>query len=219
MALTAANASRIPDAAAASAETLGLMMLQADLHGWRLDRATQLAAVSDALADGTAAAENLRKRFSDLLPEQIARALRVPVETTDSDPMIGSIWRFAEYQPRPPRIVLYSRGLAPLEKSLTGARAAQLLGEATARDVFIAHELYHHIETVRPETPIARRYQPTLFRIGHWHWRTGIAVLAEIAAGAFAQSLLDLPCHPKALDFIAVEAISAVKPAADLRVG
>jgi len=30
----------------------------------------------------------------------------------------------------------------------------------------------------------------------------------EIAAGAFAQSLLDLPCHPKALDFVAVDAIA-----------
>jgi hypothetical protein len=192
----------------ASPEALGLAMLQADPHAWRLDRAAQLAAVSDALADGTAAAAHLRTRFSDLLPEQIARELGVPVETTDGDPMVGSIWRFAEYRPRPPRIVLYGRGLHPLERSLTGAHAAQLLGRAAPRDVFIAHELYHHIETVRPETPIARRYRPTLFRIGNWHWRTGIAVLAEIAAGAFAQSLLDLPCHPRALDFVAMDAIA-----------
>jgi hypothetical protein len=90
----------------------------------------------------------------------------------------------------------------------TGDRAAPLLGHATPRDVFIAHELYHHIEAVRPEVPIARRYRPTLFRIGNWHWRTGVAALAEIAAGAFAQSLLDLPSHPRALDFVAVDAIA-----------
>ena len=188
-----------------SPETLGLAMLQGDPHAWRLDRQTQLAAVSDALADGMAAAVDLRTRFADLPPEQIARELDVPVETTDGDPMVGSIWRFAEYRPRPPRIVLYRRGLSPLEH---GDRAAQLLGRATPRDVFIAHELYHHIEAVRPEVPIARRYRPTLFRIGNWHWRTGIAALAEIAAGAFAQSLLDLPCHPRVLDFVAVDAIA-----------
>jgi hypothetical protein len=214
MALTT-NASRLSEAAAASPETLGLVMLQADSHAWRLDRSTQLAAVSDALADGMATAETLRTRFTGRSPEQIARELGVTVETTDSDPMVGSIWRFAEYRPRPPRIVLYSRGLGPLERSLIGARAAQLLGHATPRDVFIAHELYHHIEAVRSETPISRRYQPTLFRIGNWHWRTGIAALAEIAAGAFAQSLLDLPCHPKVLDFVAMDAISAAKSAAD----
>jgi len=184
-------------------------MLQADPHAWRLDRSAQLAAVSDALADGIAAAGNLRERFTDVSPDQIARELGLRVETTDGDPMVGSIWRFAEYRPRPPCIVLYSRGLGLLERSLTGSRAAQLLGRATPREVFIAHELYHHIEAIRPDVPIARRYQPSLLRIGNWHWRTGIAALAEIAAGAFAQSLLDLPCHSKALDCVAVDAIAA----------
>ena len=209
MALTVANESQFLDAAAASPEALGLVMLEADPHAWRLNRSTQFAAVSDALADGIAAARKLRTRFIDPSPEQIARKLGLRVETTDGDPMLGSIWRFAEYRPRSASIVLYSRGLGPLERSLTSSRAAQLLGRATPRDVFIAHELYHHIEAIRPDVPIARRYQPSLLRIGNWHWRTGIAALAEIAAGSFAQSLLDLPCHPKALDFIAVDAIAA----------
>ena len=57
-------------------------MLKADPHAWRLDRATQLAAVTDALADGVGAARTLRARFAELSPEQIARELGVPVETT-----------------------------------------------------------------------------------------------------------------------------------------
>ena len=153
-------------------------------------------------------ARDLRQRFPGRTPQELARALKVGVETTDDDPLVGSIWRFAEYRPRPPRIVLYNRGLAPLEEVLVGTMATRLLGRATPRDVFIVHELYHHAEAIRPDTPIARRYRPTLFRIGNWHWRTGIGALAEIAAGAFAQSLLDLPCHPRMLDFVAVDAIA-----------
>jgi hypothetical protein len=68
--------------------------------------------------------------------------------------------------------------------------------------------VYHHAEAIRSEVPIARRRRPTLFRIGKWRWRTGIPSLAEIAAGAFAQSLLDLPHHPRVLDFIAVDVIT-----------
>ena len=30
-----------------------------------------------------------------------------------------------------------------------------------------------------------------------------------LAAGAFAQTLLELPCHPKMLDFAALDAIAA----------
>jgi hypothetical protein len=85
--------------------------------------------------------------------------------------------------------------------------AQQTLGRAALQDVFVAHELFHHAEATRTEPPVARRYRPTLFRIGRWHWRTGIAALAEIAAGAFAQTLLDLPCHPGVLDLVARNAI------------
>lgn len=195
---------------AAPPEALGLVMLEDDPHGWRLDRAAQVAAVRDALADGAAAARTLRKRFPDLTPAAMAQQLGVPVETTDDDPMVGSLWRFAEYRERPPHILLYRRGLASLDRTVTG----RLLGQATAQDVFVAHELFHHIEADRPDMPIARRHQPTLFRIGNWHWRTGIAALAEIAAGSFAQSLLRLPCHPRALDLVALDAICADTAAA-----
>jgi len=198
---------RLTDAVAASPGALGLAMLQADPHAVRLDRALQLAAVSDALADGVAVATDLRKRFPALTPQEIARELRVPVETTDDDPMVGSIWRFAEYRSRPRCIILYSRGIAPLEGTLVVDLVTRLLGQATLQDVFVAHELYHHAEAIRSEVPIARRYQPTLFRIGKWRWRTSIPSLAEIAAGAFAQSLLDLPHYPKVLDFVAVDVI------------
>jgi hypothetical protein len=208
VASAATTPSWLAEVAAASPETLGLVMLEADPYARRLDRAAQFAAVRDALADGAAAAKALRERFPDLVPQEIARELDVPTEATDDDPMVGSLWRFAEYRQRPARILLYSRGLAPIDRVVVGALAVRLLGQATPQDVFIAHELYHHTEAIRSDMPIARRYQPTLFRIGGWRWRTGIAALSEIAAGAFAQSLLDLPCHPKVLDLVVVNAIS-----------
>src|SRR5262249_12794186 len=186
-----------------SPETLGLLMLKSDPHAARLDDRSQLAAVSDALVDGAAAASDVGKRFPRLAPRNIPHALCVPVQATDDDPLVGSISRFAEDQPRPPRIVLYTGGLAPLERALAGNPATRMLGEATVQDVFVAHELYHHIEATRTDTPIARRHQATLFQIGSWRWRTGIAMLSEIAAGSFAQTLLDLPCHPKVLDYLA----------------
>jgi hypothetical protein len=188
--------------ATASPGTLGMSMLKADLHAARLDDRAQAAAVADALADGEATAKDLRLRFPGISPREIARAFGVPVEASNDDPLVGSIWRFAEYRPRPPRILLYVRGLAPLKRALADGLATPLLGNAAVEDVFIAHELYHHLEATRLEVPIARRHQATLLRIRKWRWRTGIAMLSEIAAGAFAQALLDLPCHPKALDHV-----------------
>jgi hypothetical protein len=209
MALTGTGPSWLAEIAAASPEALGFTMLEADPHARRLDRPTQLTAVRGALADGAATAKALRARFPALAPPGIAHALGVPIETVDEDPMVGSLWRFAEYRARPTRIVLYSRGLAPIDNVAKTPLALQLLGPATPQDVFIAHELFHHAEATRPDVPIARRYQATLFRIGGLSWRTGLAALSEIAAGAFAQGLLDLPCHPRVLDLLVLDAVSA----------
>jgi hypothetical protein len=184
MALSEICPSWLAEIAAASPEALGLTMLEADVHARRLDR------------------------------QGIAHALGVPVETVDDDPMAGSLWRFAEYRARPTRIVLYSRGLAPIVNVAKTPLAIQLLGPATPKDVFIAHELFHHAEAIRPDVPIARRYQATLFRVGGLSWRSGLAALSEIAAGAFAQGLLDLPCHPRVLDLLALDAVSAQATAA-----
>lgn len=191
----------------ASAETLALALLRGDPHSWRLDNATQLAAARDSLTDGRRTAEVLRGRFSGLTPRQIAHELGVAVEASDDDPIVGSLWRFADYRQRPPRIVLFSRGLAPLNRVLVGDVAERMLGRATLQDIFVSHELFHHAEAIRADPPIAQHYRPTLLRIGRWHWRTGIAALAEIAAGAFAQTLLELPCHPRVLDLVALNAI------------
>ena len=175
----------------------------------RRRQGSRAIAVIDALADGAATAEDLRKRFPVLSAREIAGELQIRVTTTDDDPLFGSIWRFVECRPRPPHILLYKHGLAPLEQALVRGPAARLLGEAPLEDIFVAHELYHHVEATRAETPIARRHQATLFQIGKWRWRTGIATLAEIAAGSFAQGLLELPCHAKVLDFVACERIGS----------
>jgi hypothetical protein len=212
--VTETSPSWLAEIAAAPPEALGLDMLEADPHARRLDRSTRLSAVRDALADGTATAKTLRTRFPDLAPQAIAHELGVLVETVDDDPMVGSLWRFAEYRARPTRIVLYSRGLAPLDRVAKTPPAMRMLGPVTPREVFIAHELFHHAEAIRPDIPIARRYQATLFRIGGLSWRTGLAALSEIAAGAFAQGLLDLPCHPRVLDLLALDAVSASETAA-----
>src|ERR1700741_3846817 len=128
--MTGPSSRSLEEIVAASPETLGMLMLKSDLHAARLDDHAQRAAVIDALADGAATASDLRQRFAGLTPRQIAGELQVPVTATEADPMVGSIWRFAEYRARPPQILLYTRGLAPVEQALAGAPAAGLAGGA-----------------------------------------------------------------------------------------
>lgn len=60
-------------------------------------------------------ARNLRDRLAGRSPLEIALELGLNVESTNDDPLVGSIWRFAEYRLRPPNIKIYERKLAVLE--------------------------------------------------------------------------------------------------------
>src|SRR5689334_8972383 len=112
----AARGQPFAEIATASPEMLGMLMLKGDLHAARLDDHAQHAAVLDALADGMTTAAELRRRFPLMSPRRIAGELRIKLGTTDDDPLVGTIWRFAEHRPRPPQILLYARGLTPLEQ-------------------------------------------------------------------------------------------------------
>jgi hypothetical protein len=198
----ATHPSWLADIMAVSPEALGLVMLEADVHAWRLDRATELAAVRDALADGAATAEALRARFPDLAPHEIAAELDVPV----ARPM-PIRWSDRSGLPNTRGAALHSAlGRVALLDARSQATWPRGCWGWQRREVFIAHELFHHIEATRSDTPIARRYQPTLFRIG--------LALADRHRGAgrdrgrcIAQSLLGLPCHPRVLDLHRPDAI------------
>ena len=71
------------------------------------------------------------------------------------------------------------------------------------RQVFIAHELYHHLDGAE-QRPLLKRFSVDVLRIGRLVLRRPLPLLEELAAGAFAQSLLGLSFHPRLLDVMFV---------------
>jgi len=113
----------------------------------------------------------------------------VAVETSDRDGGYGTVIVFADYTPRPPRIRLYRAAIAALDARLDGHPDRDLLSAGT-RTVFLAHELFHHWEALHPDQVPSRRDR----------------TLSEMAADAFAQSLLGLRHHPALLEKLAIAA-------------
>ena len=71
--------------------------------------------------------------------------------------------------------------------------------------IYVAHELYHFLDSARA-VPLARRHRVKILGL----WTSGLTSLPEIAAGAFAQALLGLPWHPKWLELqFAVRSLGA----------
>ncbi|HYJ18330.1 MAG TPA: hypothetical protein VEW72_04075 [Burkholderiales bacterium] len=181
----------------------GLLLLRSDPQYFRIEPERRASVVEAALEDGRFLASEVRSNLgSD--PASIAACCGVPVTDSEGEAGFGSIVVFAEYATRPPSITLYGPAIRRLDARLA-AESADRFGIAGTRDIFLAHELYHHFDCTRSE-PLGRRHRVKIFSLGSWTWTSGLTSLAEIAAGAFAQELLGLGFHPKILDTLLREA-------------
>ncbi|HTT37748.1 MAG TPA: hypothetical protein VMH32_08785 [Burkholderiales bacterium] len=180
---------------------LGYSLLERDPAFPRIPEQARHALVEAALAEGRAQADCIKRDFGRD-PLAIAERLHVAVSESHEDAGFGTVVVFAEYATRPPRITLYRPAIARLTRLLDVLALRALLNARSCEQVFLAHELYHHVARIGPQPPLSGRHRVPLLRFGRWVWSRGIASLEEIAAGAFAQGLLGLGVHPRLLDLL-----------------
>jgi hypothetical protein len=184
--------------------TLGHDMLANDPVAADLPAEARRSLVSAALDDGTAVGAMLNLQYPGRGPEAVATALGVRIVETHDDPFAGPFWRHADYRARPPEIRLFATALAALDGLMANPEIACLVGVRRSAPVFVAHELYHHVEATRAEPRLARRHAVARLRIGAIRLAAPVLALSEIAAGACAQAMLGLPHHAAILDLLAL---------------
>jgi hypothetical protein len=165
----------------------------------RVAPAARSALVDAALSEGRACAESVSFDWGTD-PWTIARRLGVVVVESDADASFGSVVVFAEYAEKPPTIMLYRMAIDWANRQLTASRERDAPNLGDCSPMFLAHELYHHLARSAPTEPFSRAYRVTLLQFGRWRWTSRIASLEEIAAGAFAQSLLGMKVHPRLIE-------------------
>ena len=183
-------------------------LLREDPQYARIPDAERDTLVTVALSEGRAVAEEVGARWGRD-PDAIAARFGVPVTEDDGHGAdYGTTVVFAEYFTRPARIVLHRSAIRRVDAVLD----TQALGGSTARSVFLAHELFHHVDCTGPQPSLARRHRVTVLALGRWRWTAGLASLAEIAAGAFARELLGLPAHPRFCELALRESTGRLHP-------
>lgn len=122
----------------------------------------------------------------------LAGKLGVTVENYDGGNVIAGSEVYAEYHAVTRNIRLHRAGIAQLVKRLSRT-IPEGIAWSTARDLLIAHELFHHLEATR-FGPIHRRLPTISVPIyGRW-WSVQRPVLRtrEIAAHSFAHTALGM---------------------------
>ena len=183
-------------------------LLARDPQAHRLTATQAGTAIARAVADGEAEAARFATGTD---PREAAREAGIAVEYENGGNRFGSIFQFAEYTGRPPRIRIYMQALAVLREALAEADLMSSVPDPVA--VYVAHELYHHIDTARA-APIARAAGVVTLAIGPLRFRSGLISLAEIGACAFARTLTGIGVHPGLLDHLALRAVAPERAAA-----
>jgi hypothetical protein len=192
----------------ATSRRLAFLQLRADPLYERMTLAQRNQFVDAALQNGYLLAQAQRVHGS-IDPWALAARLRVSVRETKRDAGFGTTVVCAAYHTRSREIELYTpvleRMQARLDRVCAAAPPLHPLLAAPVKDVFLAHEIYHHLDCARGRSSLCHRQRIVLLHLGAWRWTSGVTSLAEIAAGAFAQELLGLAFHAKLLDLFLLQ--------------
>jgi hypothetical protein len=186
-----------------SAEDLWQLMLREDPVYRKIQVEMHGEAVSRAASFGRNAAADLAERLGTRDPAAIANALKVAVVNLEAPHVFGRTVRTSTYTQKTRTIALYSGAVTEMNNVLADADLFRVLVCRDVRPVYVAHELLHHLE----EDGLGRAadlLHVVTFSLGPIRLRSGIGQMSEIAADAFAQTLLELPAPPRLLDYLTV---------------
>jgi hypothetical protein len=159
----------------------------------RTARAAGAEMAQQALGSGRASAE---ARLRDC---------GVVIHEDGGEAMSGPFVHHALYAAPPPRITLYRRPLAVLERLFAAACLRSRLGEVDVREVILAHELCHHLVHTGG-APAGVRPRVEVLRLGPWRRRAVMRTAEEIAAAGFAAAWCGLTWPPELLDCLTLAA-------------
>jgi hypothetical protein len=186
-----------------TAEDLWALMLCEDPVYGKIPEELRREAVLRAAEFGQQASEGVAARFGTTDPVAIVRALEVRLTWSDDAHIFGQIVRTSTYAHRTRTITIYTGSVDEMNRALAAPEIVPLLDVHDVGPVYIAHELFHHLE----EESIGRAanlFRIATLKLGPFALRSGIAQLSEIAADAFAQKLLGLRAAPRLLDYVTV---------------
>jgi hypothetical protein len=200
------DADRLVDPRDADGQWLpsALARLAQDPIGARVDPDARPAIARAARAAGIAMAIDAR-RDGPRSAEDALRAAGVQIVGADSGAHAGPFVHHAEYTAPPPRVTLYRQPLAALEQALATAPLRGGLGLLPAREVILAHELFHHLVHTRG-APTGVRLRVQTLRVGRWRRHAVVRAAEEIAAAGFAGAWCGLAWAPELLDRLTLAA-------------
>ena len=148
-------------------------------------------------------ARKYKDEFGEMSPELLANKIGIQVQYPEM-PQNADRVLFAEYR-IPNKVYIYADAVKKAQGILNETKARDILGyDLNISRVLLSHELFHFIEEKNAKTIFTRTEKVELWAPKPFHNRSGIDVLGEIAAMAFAKELPGLSYSPYVMDVFLV---------------
>lgn len=169
---------------------IGMMELKRDSVFRKIapDRYDELIAF--AWRRGETAAIKYMEKLATSIPSVMAAKLNIKVIGSKWEKGGGNILFYSEYADKTATITLYENSIAGAMESAVSRGYTQVTSLAAAKEIFLAHELYHYIEC-RDIDLGSRERKVVMLKLGPFKLTSGIRALCEIGAHAFAKFLLE----------------------------
>ncbi len=170
---------------------LGLHELQNDLLFARIPPERYPQLIEGAWQTGRETAWRYIRQYGTCDPEELAVRLGLTLAEQEQGWVAPEYRICSEYYSNPRRIILYRDTIRGELEKLKAKGIGRYEDYAAIRPLFIAHELFHHIEC-HDIGLTSRRDKLTVFRWGPFRLTSGIKALSEIGAHGFTKTLLNL---------------------------
>lgn len=143
-------------------------------------------------------ADNLRGRFGNISPQELALELNLSVDYP-SKPVGGGHVLFAQFV-EPNEISIFRDCIEKSSELLRDKGVAAKLGNLNVESVLLSHEIFHYLEEVNKNIIFTRQEKVKLWAPKPFRNESRIVCLGEIAGMAFAKELLKMTFSPYVFD-------------------
>lgn len=140
------------------------------------------------------------EKFGELTPLQYADKLLLKVQEND-DKIEEMFMYFSLYNEDPPTITISKTVVELINQVIEEEELKDLLMDINLKELAIAHEIFHHIESITPDI-YTRQKNVSIFKFKNIKYEACAACASEIAAVHFSKMLTNLSYSPSVLGIL-----------------
>lgn len=147
--------------------------------------------ISLAWQIGEGAAREYTRKTGTSIPSEMTKRLKIKTRSENWVQGRGNVRVYSEYEDKFSLITLHPNVISAGIKKAKTHGFNQIQSYAAARELFLAHEIFHYLEC-RELGLTSQKAEISTFQLGPVKMKSGIRALCEIAAHAFTRTLYDV---------------------------